>query len=263
MRITTHASEAQHWYDPKDGSPAYEVRGANGLMRPATLRDARKLGLVPSVTGIINCCAKPGLIRWCEQQVLLAAMTLPRSPDEPESDWMARVMRDSKEQAKKAAERGTAIHAAIQGFFEDYAPQPGHFDHCIGVRDILQTYFGRSGWVAEKAFAHPLGFGGKVDLHAMGNPEVVADFKTKEFGPDDDLKTWDEHAMQLAAYREGLGMPLARCAIVYVSVTVPGLARVLEISQAELANGWAMFQGLLQYWKAKNEYWPEKVKEPA
>jgi hypothetical protein len=259
MKITTHASESQHWYTP-DGSPAYEVRGANGLMRPATLRDARKLNLLPSVTSIINCCAKPGLIRWCEQQVLLAAMTLPRSPDEPESDWMARVMRDSKEQAKKAAERGTAIHAALQAFYEN-EPNKEYWSYTDGVDWAMTSYFGTEQiWSAERCFAHPSGFGGKVDLSCEA---FVVDFKTKEFGPDDDLKTWDEHAMQLAAYREGLGMPNARCAIVYVSVTVPGLARVLEISQADLANGWAMFQGLLQYWKAKNGYDPARVTETA
>lgn len=261
MRITTHASESQHWYAP-DGSPAYEVRGANGMMRPATLRDARKLGLVPSVTGIIRCAAAPGLEYWKQQQVLHAALTLPLIPGESEEDYLARIMRDSKEQARKASERGTAIHAAIQGYYED---KDGalHLAHCWAVERALRDKFSelpRQAWAAERSFAHPLGFGGKVDLHCS---LVIADIKTKEFGRDDELKTWDEHAMQLAAYREGLGMPNARCAIVYVSVTVPGLARVIEIPQPELANGWAMFKGLLQYWKAKHSYDPAEQKVEA
>ena len=36
--------------------------------------------------------------------------------------------------------------------------------------------------------------------------------KTKEFGKDDKIDVYDEHLMQLAAYRVGLGMPFARCA---------------------------------------------------
>jgi hypothetical protein len=109
-------------------------------------------------------------------------------------------------------------------------------------------------WVAEHSFAHPLGFGGKIDLHWFDG--VVIDFKTKEFGPDDDLKAWDEHAMQLAAYREGVLMPKARAAVCYVSTTVPGLARVVEIKPDDLERGWECFKGLLSYWQSKNRYKP-------
>lgn len=80
---------------------------------------------------------------------------------------------------------------------------------------------------------------------------MVVDFKTKEFNEDAKLATYDEHAMQLAAYREGLKMPDARCAIVYVSVIVPGLVRVMELEQEELKQGWEMFNGLMNYWYAK------------
>lgn len=259
MKISTHASEGlTHWYS-KSGEPAYEVRGANGNMRPATLRDARKLGLVPSVTGIIRCAAAPGLEIWKAQQVLHAALTLPLIPGEPEADYLARIMRDSKEQARVAATRGTAIHACLQAFYqhEDWGQ---YSEHVIGANNALNKHFGVAPWGAEQSFSHPMGFGGKVDLFCLG---LLCDFKTKEFDEDSKLSTFDEHAMQLAAYREGLGMPQARCAIVYVSVTVPGLARVIEIPQAELANGWAMFQGLLQYWKAKNSYDPARQTETA
>jgi hypothetical protein len=62
--------------------------------------------------------------------------------------------------------------------------------------------------------------------------------------------------MQLAAYRQGLKLPdkNARCAIVYVSTTVPGLARLIEIPQEELVKGWRMFYSLLHYWQAKTGY---------
>ena len=91
----THASESMHWYG-RDGSPQYQLIGANGKERPPTLRDARKLGLVPSVTSIIRCAAAPGLERWKQEQVLMAALTLPRNPDEPEAIWLRRVMQDSQ-----------------------------------------------------------------------------------------------------------------------------------------------------------------------
>lgn len=249
----THASEAMHWYG-RDGSPQYTLIGANGKQRPPTLRDARKLGLVPSVTSVIRCAAAPGLERWKQEQVLMAALTLPRKPGEPEADWLKRVVQDSQEQGRKAAERGTAIHAAIQGHYEGKPPTPEYWPHVKGTRDALREYADAK-WIAERSFASLMGYGGKCDLYAVDSP-YVCDFKTKEFGPDDDLKTWAEHAMQLAAYREGLLVPSARCAIVYVSVTVPGLARVIEIEEEELQQGWRMFQGLLQYWCAKSGYNP-------
>ena len=70
------AAESTHWY-AKDGTPVYEVPRASGEgMRNTTLRDARKMSLVPSVTTIINIAAKPGLEAWKLNQLLLAALTL-------------------------------------------------------------------------------------------------------------------------------------------------------------------------------------------
>ena len=64
--------------------------------------------------------------------------------------------------------------------------------------------------------------------------------------------------MQLAAYRVGLGITDARCAIVYVSVSQPGVSRLIEIDAEKLSRGWQMFRGLLAYWQAKNKYWPSE-----
>lgn len=254
-----HIAENTHWYTP-DGQPCYEVASAKGSMRPTTLRDARKLGLVPSVTGIIKCAAAPALEVWKANQLMMSALTLPRLPQEPESAWLDRVKRDSREQGRKAAERGTAIHAAIQGHYEGKPPDEDYWAHVKGTA-IAVDQWSTAHWRAEQSFAHRYGFGGKCDLSGtLGGIPFVVDFKTKEFGAEDDLKTWDEHAMQLAAYREGLDMPEARCAIVYVSASLPGLVRVLEIDTKELKQGWNMFLGLLAYWQAKTGYYPfEKV----
>jgi len=245
----THASESQHWYD-RDGNAAYDIRGANGNMRPVTLRDARKLNLVPGVSTILKCQDRPGLNRWIQEQVLHAALTLPRLPDEPETAFIERIWVDSKEQGKKAAERGVAIHAAIQGWYE--IPRKSTIEdlpYCEGVAKALYEWMPEYSMdaQAERSFSHPDGFGGKADL---SGPLLVADFKTTE-KPLAGVKTWDEHHQQLAACREGLQIPHARCAIVYVSVSEPGQARVIELSEDELERGWKMFTGLLDFWYAK------------
>lgn len=242
----THAAESLHWYT-RDGETAYTVKALDGTDRPATLRDARKLKLVPSVTSIIRCAAAPGLELWKQRQIMLAALTLPKRDDEPEDAYLARIIADGREQARKAAERGTLIHAAIQGHYEGVQPSEDDWPHVQGAMKAV----GPGVWTPEQAFAHSIGFGGKVDL---SSDEEVIDFKTKEFGPDDPLKTWDEHAMQLSAYRTGLGIPEARCAIVYVSVTNPGLAKRIEIPESELIKGWKCFSALLAFYQAKTGY---------
>jgi hypothetical protein len=246
-----HASESQHWYT-RDGKPAYTVKSRDGTDRPATLRDARKLGLVPSVTGIIKSAAAPGLERWKRDQMMQAALTLPRHEGESEASWIARVWTDSGETARKAAERGTAIHAACQGHYEGEPPSEEFWPHVQGTIAEVNNWAGtRCDWIAEKPFAHQLGYGGKTDLHC---PHFLLDFKSKEFDENTELKTWDEQAMQLAANREGQGIGMARCAIVYVSVTTPGLAKLIEIPEEELSRGWEMFVHLLSYWKSKNKF---------
>ena len=251
MIVKEKVAESGHWYT-KDGTPAYTTIGKTGE-RATTLRDARKLGLLPSVTTINGMLSKAGLNSWLQQQVLLAALTLPRLPDEPEADWLARVMQDSKSTGREAAERGTAIHAIIQGYFEQmYMPEkPAYLD---GIDKALADAFGNQPWISEKSFGHPLGFGGKVDLMAkpingQGDGFVV-DFKTKETDLDK-VDVYFEHEMQLAAYREGLGMPTARSAIVFVNA-LTNQVRLIEIEQDRLQKGWECFEHLLRVYQIKN-----------
>lgn len=260
MATITHASEAGHFYTIT-GEPMYEVPMAKGNgMRPTTLRDARKLNLVPSVTTIIRCAAAPGLQRWRELQVLHAALTLPRDPAWSEEQFLDAIMADSQEQARKAAERGVAVHAAIQGGYEGKIPFEEFIAHWNGTHKTVNSWAVEQ-WDAEKSFSHPLGFGGKSDLSSPRG--FVLDFKTKEFTAENLPKAYDEHALQLAAYRVGLGIPTARCAIVFVSVTVPGLAHLVEISAEELDKGWRCFKALLDYWQSKNNYRPSFEKKAA
>jgi hypothetical protein len=99
-----------------------------------------------------------------------------------------------------------------------------------------------------------MGFGGKCDLHNPQGDGVVVDIKTKDFDDPEKVDGYDEHLMQLAAYRVGLGIPAARCANVFVSRTVAGLSVVKEWSAEDLERGWLMFHHLLRFWQLKNNY---------
>jgi len=52
--------------------------------RNTTVKDAREHGLLPSVTTIIACHARPALEIWKQQNAILAALTLPRIDGESE-----------------------------------------------------------------------------------------------------------------------------------------------------------------------------------
>jgi hypothetical protein len=247
------ASESTHWYDAKTGEPRYTIIGKNGKERPTTLRDAREHGYVPSVTTIIRQAAAPGLQMWKERQVLLAALTLPRIDGEPEDAYLDRIIRDSGEQARKAAERGTQIHAAIQGHYEGQSVSAEMWPYVKGAKEALEKEFGPRNWVCEQSFASEMGFGGKTDLVHIG-PDLLGDAKTKEFDSVDDKKlAWDDHCIQLAAYSKGLGLLEPSCFNLFVSTTVPGLCHIHIWSEEEIQRGWKMFRSLLSYWQAKNK----------
>ena len=96
VKDNARPAESGHWYT-KDGEPMYEIVGSNGKIRATTLRDAKKIGLVPSVTTIIGQLNKPALIGWAQKQVLLSALTLPRLPNEDEESYIERILQDSKD----------------------------------------------------------------------------------------------------------------------------------------------------------------------
>jgi hypothetical protein len=251
-KITTGlAAESGHWYKP-DGTPAYQIPAKSGALRDVTLRDARKLGLVPSVTSIIREAAAPGLELWKRKNLLLSALTLPRIEGEPLDDFSRRIEVDAAEQGKRALERGTEIHAEIEralcgGPVTDYAAP---------VLAWLKAELGDVQWFPERSFASPLGYGGKIDLCAPG---IVIDFKTSDFGPDKKMGGWDEQVMQLAAYAVGLDessewagfVTTARVGNLFVSTREPGILQPRWYTPLEIHRGWEMFVTLLSYWKAK------------
>ena len=254
MLIKDQTSESGHWYDEM-GNPAYEIIGANGKQRNTTLRDAKKLGLLPSVTTVLGVAAKPGLDRWKQEQAILAALTLPRLEGEEEAEWLSRVLSDSKAQGKQAADRGSAIHAIIESFFDGILLESIP-TYCRNIENALQAAYGARLWIPEQSASHTeLKFGGKVDLHAKADKVkgilgVVVDFKTKET-PLEKVVPYDDHIMQMAAYRELLGLEGARCGIMFVN-GLTNEVKLCEIEEADLQKGLKCFFHLLRYYQLKS-----------
>jgi hypothetical protein len=252
-----------HWYKPT-GEPFYEVPNkSRGGTRPASITDARKVRAYPSVTAIIGIPEKTQLNRWKEDQMAMAALTYPGIDELLKSgrelkDILAIIRRDSQRQAKEAAERGTAVHDAIESFFKRRTVPAQHYATVVAAVELIEEECGPQEWEAEKWFASPLGYGGKIDLIS---PEWVIDFKTKP-GDVSDTTMYDDQLMQLIAYDVGCSdlnktiVVRRRKANVIVSRDIPGNVKWHSWDGADEEKQWNLFCLLLQYWQAKNDYFP-------
>lgn len=248
--MSDYASEGGHWYLP-DGTPFYTYKNKQGEEKNVTLRQARPVNAGPSVSMIGGLAPAPQLVNWKLNQVIQLSAENPREPEEGMQAYMDRIQAMFRERGETIMGLGSAIHGEIEKALVDtvWIPRP----EAHAAIQALGAWCGLDSLRPEKSFYHSLGFGGKVDVH---KPGFVADFKTKDFTESWNPATWDNHAMQLAAYREGFGMPEARCAIIFISTAVPGLTHTVEIEEKKLQQGWELFKCLLSYWQNKNRYWP-------
>lgn len=254
-----------HYYR-RDGSSCYEVERTDGKgVRNTSIRDARKLSLVPSVTTITGVLAKNGLTNWLMEQTIGACFGEDRQKEgEDFQAYTKRIIYASNKIGRKTAERGSYLHDLLEGFFSG---QKGLADmsqedrqYITPVIEAVHTdVLNSRTWEAERSFASPLGYGGKVDLSSQkprsdGKKGYVLDFKTKNTTDPKKFYRYSEHLMQLAAYRHGLGMPEARCFDLYFSSQQPGIVLLHEWPEEELQKGWKQFEHLLKYWQLENDF---------
>jgi len=250
-----------HYYT-KTGESQHEIVGKNGKLRPTTLRDAKVLNLVPSVTTIMDIMGKPGLVFWLQQQVLLAAIETPYSGGCPES-WKRLVVSKSKKIGEDAAKRGNEIHDLMEKRFQNIILTVNNENNDLiivqAAVDVISEMFPGYLWTTEQSFAHKDGFGGRVDLYGK-SPEgsyVVIDFKTKDKTDPKDMVQYDEHKIQLAAYQVGLGLPYnTKRFNLFISVNkaTPGLCKLVECKEFDKYKEW--FYTLVRMWQLKNGYKP-------
>ena len=253
-------SESGHWYT-LEGKPLYTLVGKNGKERNTNLRDARKLNLVPSVTTILDQAAKPGLVNWQINQGINAALTLPREEDETDEQFLYRVRQDSKEQAEKAAEQGTIIHADINMGFAGKKESKTY----LAVHKIINGMFPNQEWLSEQSYtSKEEGFGGAIDLHSKTS--IVIDFKTKDNlkGVEAKSLVFDNHGMQLSAYAMLLKINTEN--LTRVSIFIDRKNPEVIVSYVWDKNSHErhlqMFNALLTYWKCLKKYDPtETLKE--
>lgn len=213
MTLIRRNEESAHWY-LKNGTPFFETQYADpkraGQLRPVTISDAFKAGALRSVTSVMKIMAKPELTYWIQEQTILAALTLPKLPDEDLDSYAFRVIEDAKTQTRKAADAGVAIHAACsEWMLKQRAPAP----ELAATVAPFQAWFAENvdegGLIASEVVALNLReyYAGTLDLAVRLKDKSIAlvDMKTQDVKVDKKTAVlkpafYDEWEMQLAAY---------------------------------------------------------------
>jgi len=235
----------------------YTIVGANGKERNTTLADARKLSLVPSVTGIIGVSAKPGLEEWKIKEGIKSAMVLNIESDETIDEYVRRCREHSKLIGQKSAERGSEIHYEIEEGFVSGKESESY----LAIFDWLDTHYPLETWIAEDSFCAKEGYGGKIDLYSETG--IFIDFKTKDdlSGKDPKRLVYDEHGMQLSTYVQGCGFDKAERISIFVDREDTSLIACHVWDEETHSKHKDMFNALLTYWKLTKNYDPSEVGE--
>ena len=258
---------AAHWYTHPNtttgekSQPMHKITGANGNERPTTLRDARKMNLLPSVTSVLAILAKPQLENWKQEQAILAALTLPRGEGEGLDAFAKRVVADMGAQVGAACDFGTRIHAAIEAAnAERFNGAPaGACDRELlpWVNEYLRWSLCNLGSIIDaESIVTSGGFAGRFDLLAKHTThgEVLIDFKTQncKAGKASFYESW---AWQLAAYRFAMNSN-ARCLSVVIDSNSPAAPQEKLWTEDEIKTGWIIFRAALEIWQQQRGYVP-------
>jgi hypothetical protein len=251
-----------------DGKPCHTVPTKDGDgTRATTIRDARKMGLLPSVTTIIGILDKPQLTKWKMREAAKAALNVPPPQGEEPLDRFAdRAIEAAMSQVSDAADLGTKIHDAIENLMRGSAEQPSE-EMRPYVKPVLDwmRQVGVKVTHSEIVLVNAVhGFAGRVDAlftwgDAFGKMGIL-DFKTKKTKPDEKVEAYDEHLLQLAAYAAthyGAGhLQHVVAANLFISSTEPGRLEVVKHDKERMVEAYEAFTQMCAIWRFRKGYDP-------
>lgn len=253
-----------HWYKP-DGTPLHQVPKADGKgMRDTTLADAKKLKLLPSVTGITDIIAKPALMNWKASQVAAAAFENPPNGEESIEYFIERVVNASHQQVAGAADLGSKVHDALEKLLMD-GPEAISEDMWPYVEPVVA--WKKATRITYDKIENVLvnidhGYAGRCDVlgHDSCGCPVVIDYKTRKTKPKQACKPYDTQGMQLAAYAVAHygedKLPQVKAFNVYISTTEVG--RVEGYQHESLVPHWEAFKSACVLWRHIKGYDPRQ-----
>jgi hypothetical protein len=166
--------------------------------------------LVPSVTNVIGILDKPALPRWAAKLVAERAMVMKHSLANMDDNDIVDTLKGAPwSRSKRAADRGTDIHAYLEHRLNGWEPESLSSD-AMPYKDAADDWFERNypdevvG--TEVTLFHPMYAGTTDVIMRRGGRLIIADFKTSK-------AIYDEAALQLSALAgcysdaEGMSVP--------------------------------------------------------
>lgn len=228
-----------HWYKP-NGEACHEVpaKSKPGTMRATTLADARKMGLLPSVTTVLDLLDKPNLTDWKLEQVssewhrrlkvlVGPAENLRNYADvaggvapmafAPFDELHAEICERAFQQVEDAADAGKLIHGAAELVLSgrDYDQDELVFLPELRERFPMRTFIDPIRAFVKEHDIHPTGhevkvvnlahgYAGTGDLPMSCRKGIgFGDWKTRKTKPGKPVKAYDHQVMQIGAYHGG------------------------------------------------------------
>lgn len=217
-----------------------------------SLREARRFGLIPSVTTILQVVANYGLQLWKEEQLILSAMTLPRKVGEGDEEFMKRVRIDASAQVKEAARIGKEIHAHIEHWIKtgDTSSLGQTFFH--DFNEVLG--FDRREVKTEVKISPHLGYAGTMDILCPDG--VIKDMKTQEWSTKEVKKfsLYDANKYQIGGYSNP-SEKLAGAQNIFIDRKTLEV-QVKSYSRDEVALFRKQFMSIFEMWKTLKKFEP-------
>jgi hypothetical protein len=260
-RLVTVESSG-HWYDA-EGRSAHVILGKNGKERNTTVADARKMGLLPSVTSVQGILHKEQLVSWRIEQAIMSALTLPKEENETLEDYARRVVKDSKESTTKAANHGTRMHEQAENILmgravckdEDLQPYIATFRKW-SEENIEKTYWCEKGLVGA-------GYAGRSDAYVRmkGVGDAMIDLKNRKVNKKYNAAPWyPTDAQQLWAYRNASENPKCACVSVVLASNDPEYIMHHQWDEDELYQAGIAFCAMQKVWAWVKGYTPPGMK---
>lgn len=250
--------KTSHWYN-KQGEAVFEVpKASGGGMRATTLADARKLGLLPSVTTILGIIDKPQLVDWKVKQAISACYD--NRPTGTLEEYTKAMQAKSEEQVGDAADLGTAIHAALEAAFAGET-----YDSAMAP--YVMPTLAKVSQAGIKLVQHELrlvnelvGYAGTTDavmVDAKGCQGIL-DFKSRKTKAGQKCTPWETEPMQIAAYAKAKFGTLDGIvgANVYISTTEVGRVEIVTYTSEQLWEAWNAFVASAMLWQYLKDYKP-------
>ena len=260
-RLVTVESSG-HWYDA-EGRSAHVILGKNGKERNTTVADARKMGLLPSVTSIQGILHKEQLVSWRIEQAIMSALTLPKEENETLEDYARRVVKDSKEATTKAANHGTRMHEQAENILmgravckdEDLQPYIETF------RKWSEENVEKTHWCERSLVG--AGYAGRCDAYVKlkGIGDAIIDLKNRKVNKKYNTPPFYPHdGQQLWAYRNASENPKCACVSVVLASNDPEYIEHHQWDEDELYQAGIAFCAMQKVWAWVKGYTPPGMK---